>query len=269
MKRPPENLREIWELEFNQFYSFPVVEGIVAIFLAIAFASTIGIFGSHIGVYIEPGATWNGTAVIESVSEYRWTITASAYASSALGFGQILAFLIPLFLASTLAGRFEDGTLQTYLSYPIQRSTLLMVKVSGVIVVLGTVATFASFSMIFLFIPGSKDAFSILLVTSALWAFIMLLASGTTLISIATRNGAATAIIGIILWYAAQMIAGSQATPSTVRAVLNPISLASNYVAGGLVVPQITEVYVGIVGAMIIGVLGLAASVFLFEKVEI
>ncbi len=269
MKREGGNLRSIYELEINQSYSFPTVEAVVVVFLFIAFISTLGVFGAGRYVLLRPGPEWNGTAAIESFVEYRQTMTASVYGFSALSFSHVLTFVVPLLVAFTLAGRFEDGTLHTYLSYPVDRITFLAVKVSGMIVLLGMSATFSSLSVIFIFVPGNREVFSILLLSAALWAFIMLLTSVTTLISIISKKAEVTAIMGIALWYVIALVIVMPSIPDVIRNVLNPILLTNAFVSGGDMGLQAGEVFFGICGAVLIGVVALIASIITFEKAEI
>jgi hypothetical protein len=137
MKKSVRTLLAVCSLESDLSYSFPYVEGIVVIFLFTAFISVFSAVAGGPYINIRPGLAWNTTQSVATYEEYRNTMAASVYGVSALGFSYILAFLVPLLTTFTLTGHFEDGTLPTYLSYPISRSSLLLVKASMMIIVLG------------------------------------------------------------------------------------------------------------------------------------
>lgn len=269
MRRTVRTLLAIYSLESDLSYSFPYVEGIVVVFLFIAFTSVLSVFGEGPGVLIRPGPAWNATQSVAFYEEYRNTMAASAYGVSALGFSYVLAFLVPLLVAFTLAGRFEDGTLHTYLSYPISRSSLLLVKTSMMIIVVGLSTTVSALSVVLFFSRNVAVDAAIILLLAALWSYIVLLTCATTLVGVISKNAGATAIVGVLLWYFLTIIVAMPLLPAIARDVLNPILAVTSSIGSGVPGLHIGEALIGIGGASLIGVLVLIASIIVFERSEI
>ncbi len=269
MRKKARTLLAVCSLETDLSFSYPYIEGVVVVFLFIAFSSALSAFGPGPYVYIKPGPAWNATQSIAIYEEYRNSLAASVYGVSALGFSYVLAFLVPLLTAFTLAGRFEDGTLHTYLSYPISRSSLLLVKASMMIVVLGLSTTVSALSVVLFFSAGVVIDTTIILLLAALWSYVILLTCITTLIGVVSKSAGATAIVGVLLWYVITLIIAMPLLPDIAQTVLNPILAVAASVSSGVPELHIREALIGISGASLIGVIALIVSVIIFKRSEI
>jgi ABC-type transport system involved in multi-copper enzyme maturation permease subunit len=269
MKKSVRTLLAVCSLESDLSYSFPYVEGIVVIFLFTAFISVFSAVAGGPYINIRPGLAWNTTQSVATYEEYRNTMAASVYGVSALGFSYILAFLVPLLTTFTLTGHFEDGTLPTYLSYPISRSSLLLVKASMLIIVLGLSTTVSALSVVLFFSRGVPLDTTIILLLAALWSYVVLLTCVTTLVGVLSKNAGATAIVGVLLWYVITMIVATPLLPDIARGVLNPILAVAASVGSGAPGLHIGEALIGVGGASLIGLVALIVSVIVFERSEL
>jgi len=183
----------------------------------------------------------------------------------------LLAILIPLLTSLSIANSYEDGTLKTFLTYPVRRFSLLAVKVSQVVILPGLVTTLASTMSIYIFIPEMISMMpEFVLLIGAMWIFILLLMSVTTLISVFSRRITVSAVGGIAFWYSIQLLLNLGGLPPVFSQVLNPLGTAITFVsATGSSTMLFTELISSLVGALAAGILISSMSFFLFESAEI
>ena len=116
MRERLSELRKLSRLELTLSYRFPAIEFLIAI---LVFSSGLGVLSigmTSIGMNLDPDPYYNATQTTEHYTEYMVQEKTLAYVQALATCTNVLFFLIPLFVAFTVARPFEDGTLKTILS---------------------------------------------------------------------------------------------------------------------------------------------------------
>ena len=265
-----EKLRAVIGLQWANSYRFPIVEVILATFLFIGFASVLAsLFIYHPRLRITPGPSWIATQWLDFYSQLVSEAATSAYAFSALNCVYVLVLVVPLLVVFSVARGFEDGSHQTMLSYPVRRSTLLLTKICSIVVLTGTSVTAALWVAVSLLSPGGSELHNLLLVTGSLWAFIFLVVSSTTLISVLSRRTMLAAFLGVGFWYGVMSLAFTPNASLILGGVLNPVSVANELINGWGTEVVFADVVLCTVGAAAIALSLLMVSLTLFDTTEV
>lgn len=275
MRWSHSNWLAILRLETDYSFRFPVVEGVLAVFLSIAVTIGIGTGGLHQFLSIAPGPGWTGSEMLEYYLGHLRDIATSAFVLTVRLFTYAQVAIIPLVVASSFGKSFDDRTLQTFLSYPITRKTLFLLRAGLVATLCGVIGTATSFLSVYLLIPGPKETVSFVLITAAFWLQILFITSITMLIAVVFKSGPATAGGGIgalfIVSWIANIMAASDVTKvsDTVQGLLSPVTLAIRLVSQEALAITPSEVAAVLLGAGLLGLGVLLLSSVLFERVNI
>lgn len=264
------NIRAIIELETGYTYRFPTFEVILVLLVYVAFMSSLS-FSSFYEIVVSRSPYYNGTNMLGHVdsliNETRTRILAFAF----YPYTHLLAMLIPLLVSLSVANCYEDKTLQTFLTYPVRRFTLLAVKASYAAVLPGAIAILSSICAAYFFIPEMESMiweFTLLVV--AMWIFIIFILSVSTLISILSRRITIAAVGGIAFWYSVQLLINLGGLPQMYSQLLNPLGTTISFIsATGSATMLFTDLVFSLIGTLIIGVVILSVCFALFERAEI
>lgn len=258
MKKMFKKALGLLRLEAGSSYRFPIVEALTAICVFIAFNNALSA-GFPVGFRVEMPEDLLPVLEQQVSAIVRRTIGAFAY---------LLVFVVPMITSFTVAKCFEDGTFQTLLTYPTKRSTVLGTKVSIALLLPATMSTLAATSAIYLTSPLEPHIDEIILLNAALWLFVLLLTSVTTLMSIVLRRAAASAIGGAGLWFSVATLMDSGGVSGIAKSLLLPLSAASNFILQEGAI-TITSLLVGFAGSLVITAVSFALSFLLFERSEL
>jgi ABC-type transport system involved in multi-copper enzyme maturation permease subunit len=244
------------ELERAISYRFPVPEGIVSIFLFLALSSI-------------------STLEILNISNLEY-LSFLAYAQGASIIAMFNVIVTPMFLSHTFVRGFSDGTMTTYLSYPISRFNIMVLKVYLPTVFLGCSVTIPLVLYIHIAFSGITPLNVVILYTIALWATIIFVGGVTSLIAVISKSVIATSFVSIATVYSlfAANISNYK-NPYIVQGTFNPVDIVTRYYSGVLnpdinpPPPTILDVTGSFIGAIFIGIGLLILALFIFKLREV
>ena len=259
--------RELLSIFLHEDYRLPVLELFAFLFTASVFFASNPLQG------------------------YNLTSIAFSYVQSAAVL-PLLIFMILIWknIAFGLGGDFEKGVVQTYLTYPLSRTKLLIARlVSSVLIALGVLAL-AQFLGMYLVAPQFATAESGVLVFGFLTALAnpLLLTSIVLLVAVLTKQGGLSLIVGILLYFVLQFMliiilnyAYSIQNYYLVVAsfLLNPMEALQYYLngTGGFIgtplsvwIPNLQNVAQIVVGTYVVtGAITIAAFVWFMRRLEV
>ena len=269
LNRALEDIRRAVKLEVNLSYRFPVIEGAAAIILFICGIATTSVFSRGPGMNIDPTFGYNGSeAVVTYLSIIEGAAT-TAFATSLINCTNILIFLVPIFFGFILSRTFEDGTLRTFLSYPISRNMFLISKISLATIFFGALSVMAAYIWVTVLFPVAINTINILWLTLSFFLFIFIMSVTLTLIAVLSRNAAVTTVLGIFAWYATTIIVEISGTPIFVVGVLNPIKAVFGFINGNIGPEAVGEVAFALVAVFAASVALCFAGLKIFSRTEI
>jgi hypothetical protein len=255
-------------LEFESTFRFPIIEGLICFLVFLQFSGATMV-KPELGFRGSTDESLNITDIALQNSESIEARTTSLVAGAFNGVTLVLVFILPMLVAFTLALGFENGSFRTYFSYPINRSFLLISRMLILILVTGLAVTLSSLSAIYFLLPMVLQSESIFLLILGLWTFIILVTSGSTLISIISQRALSTAVVGIGVWYSLVVLLNFDEIPRLIRSIVNPLTAAIiPYVSGNTVVTY-GDVILALLGTSIVGIVFLCISLVLFDHAEI
>ena len=182
---------EIFASALNEDYRFPLLE-----IFAFLYALATFTFASFVSSAIQSGAG-QGDAVA-------YTLT-----SSLLGF-PLFIFVILIFknIAYGIGNDIEKGIVQTYLSYPLKRRSILTAKLLSALGV--GLLLFLSIQLMGLFFLApdvvGPHIGTVLLTYVASMSYPFLLAGIILLLALILRRGGLALVVGIVLYFAASIV---------------------------------------------------------------
>ena len=246
-------------LENATSYRSPIPEGIVSIFLFIALTSIIPleILGGNISRTLE-------------------YLTFRTYAQGAFSIAMTMVFVAPMFLSNTFVRSFSDGTMKTYLSYPISRFKIMVLKIYLPTIFLGFSASIPLVLSIHIAFMGTTHLDVVLLYSTALWVTTILVVGVTSIIAVTTKNVIATSFTSMATSYSLSVLGlMSYKSPYIIQGTLNPVHIVSSYF-GGVLNPDITpppptslDVFGSFIGAISIGIGLLVLALIVFRMREV
>jgi ABC-type transport system involved in multi-copper enzyme maturation permease subunit len=242
------------ELERAISYRFPVPEGVVSIFLFVVLSSisTLEILDAYTLEYI----------------------SFQAYAQGAFTISMVTIIVAPMFLSYTFVSEFSDGTMTTYLSYPISRFNIMVLKVYLPTIFLGFSITIPLALYIHFVFMGTAHLNVVLLYIIALWTTMIFVGGMTSIIAVISRSVIATSFISIAITFSLSFASlMSYYNPYIIQGTFNPVLIVTRYFTG-IFNPVINPpTILDVIGSFIcatsigIGLLGLAFLIFRFREV--
>jgi len=251
------------ELEISSNYTTPVLEGLIALLVF------LGFFGVTFMVHdlaIPIGSNLPPAFVSESLQH----ASSLAYLNSITISSQLMMFLLSMLITRTLARGFEEGLLTTYLSYPVSRSCLLILKVGIPVMIVGLTTTSVSIIANWLFFSSAGNIYTVLLITGALWLQIVLIATSVALIAIATKSVFTSTTIGVGVWYLLLFLVPSyEWIPLALRSILSPVMIVGKYLILPSLGPTITDLTISLVGGLMLFMILSILTYVTFKRTEV
>ncbi|MHA1970684.1 MAG: hypothetical protein ACTSXE_02425 [Candidatus Thorarchaeota archaeon] len=260
---------DVTRLEFRHSYRSPLVEFITVFFLYIAFSATYAWASRPLWIGTIPGPTWNGTAQIDYFQSFMNSISTTTLVSSLDQLWAVIMFIMPLIVAFTTARSFEDGSLRTLLSYPVERTHLLLMRILVPFLIIGGISTLSVLLAQFLMVPAVIDIGAFLSYFGIFYLAIILVIASISLLAIVTKRMMATAVGGVAVWYGLLIFSWTSACPRVLFWIMNPIYMFSQYNLGGELAPVLGDVLytIGVMSVMV--VVFILSAIMLFKKVEV
>lgn len=258
MRTRLRRLSSLLRIEFGISWRFPILEGLAAILFFGFLLNTIR-FG-----YNANFTTGNAQQVLNFLDG----LAPRMLYNGMLSFNSLI-LLVPILVAIAVARPFEDGFYRTHLTLPVKRLTLLVTKAGLVILFLAGLLSFAIMTTIILAFPLLPTAADLILVIVAIWLFIALQVSISTLIAVLTRKLTTTVIGGFGFWFVVMSLLSLEGVPSLVMVILNPMTAAIEFITQGLRAPVIEDLQIGLVISLMIVVVSFILSFVIFERTEV
>ncbi len=257
---------EILSAALQEDYRFPILEIFVFLYAIATFALAAVFFGA-----------------LPSGSSAQSALNLIDTASGTPLF--IFIILVLKNIAFGLGGDLERGTLQTFLSYPITRRGIITAKLLSALGL--SLAVFLGLQLLGLSILSpsifsSQPQVVILAYLSSL-CYPLILTGIILMITLLIRRGAIALVVGIVLYFAAQIVPGiifflafatRNILPLQILSVFNPsLALSAHYntFAGGpfgesLWTPSLQDVYTFIIAGYILMIAFFAVAYYIFDR---
>ncbi len=266
MKQKLAKLMAQFQIEMRMSYRFPVIEGLAAfIFLP-------SIWGAV--------AIWKAVSVSSDALEYfvyaEFGFSGAHLGTSMAGLTQWLPIIVIVLVSFTVAKSLEDGYIQTLLTYPVERVTVLLVKIICVIVIPAGLMTFTSLFAILFVIPQAPLLGHVSIMLLGVWISILLFATLSMLVAVITKKVSATAIFGLAYGIITPYLLNDTAVPNIIRVALNPLGAAHRYITNhssymmfGTEMTPLIDLQIGFGISLMISLVLLAFTLWLFTRSEI
>ncbi len=266
MKHKLAKLMAQFQIEIRMSYRFPVIEGLTAL-----------IFLYPIWIAI---STWQDVNIRPDTLEYfvyaEFGFSGKHLATLMTGMLQWLPIIVIVLVSFTAAKSFEDGYIQTLLTYPVERVTVLLVKIICVIVIPAGLMTFTSLFAILFVIPQSPLLGDVSIMLSGVWISILLFATLSMLVAVITKKVSATAIFGLAFGIVTPLLLSNTAFPNFVRVALDPFGAAYRYITNhstylmlGTEMTPLFDLQIGFGISLMISLALLAFTLWIFTRSEI
>jgi len=265
--------RNIWAglvFEIEATYGYNLLEAIAGFILFFCIVLVKNATWIKLGIRIPSDPAWNAIEAYEFYVERIGESAVSVYSISALGISSIVAFVLPILVMFSIARGFEDGSLQTRLSYPIGRSRLLLTKVVAALGLFGSMTSVSMFLAVSIISPGTPRVDHVLLILGALWAFMLLVIASSTLIALLVKRQLVGVLIGVALWLGIGVMRVLPDIFVPLENLLNPMTPIYEFFN----FPWMTDILFSDLVIYVIGTIALALSLLMicivyFEKVEV
>jgi ABC-type transport system involved in multi-copper enzyme maturation permease subunit len=266
MKQKLAKLMAQFQIEMRMSYRFPVIEGLAAlIFLTPIEAAVL---------------TWNAVSINPDRLEYfvfaEFGFSGMHLGNLMFGLTHLLPILVPVLVSFTAAKSFEDGYIQTLLTYPVERVTVLLVKIICVIIIPAGLLTFTSLFAILFIIPQAPLLGHVSIMLLGVWISILLFAALSMLVAVITKKVSATAIFGLAFGIVTPILLNNPDIPNSIRVALDPFGAAyryivnhSNYSMFSNEVTPLIDLQIGFGISLMISLVLLAFTLWIFTRSEI
>jgi len=192
------------------------------------------------------------------------------------GLTQWLPIIVIVLVSFTAAKSFEDGYIQTLLTYPVERVTVLLVKVICVIIIPAGLLTSSYLFAILFIIPQAPLLGPVSIMLLGVWISILLFATLSMLVAVITKKVSATAIFGLAFGIVIPLLLNNPAFPNIVRVALNPFDAAYRYITNhstylmlGTEMTPLIDLQIGFGISLMISLVLLVFTLWLFTRSEI
>lgn len=266
MRQKLAKLMALFQIEMRMSYRFPVIEGLaVLIFLSPIWAAVM----IWQAVNIRPDT-------LEEFLFAEFGFSGKHLATLMTGLTQWLPIIVIVLVSFTAAKSFEDGYIQTLLTYPVERVTVLLVKIICVTVIPAGLMTFTSLFAILFVIPQSPLLGHVSIMLLGVWISILLFAILSMLVAVITKKVSATAIFGLAYGIVTPYLLNDTVVPNIIRVALNPFGAAyryitshSSYMMFGTEMTPLLDLQIGFGISLMISLVLLVFTLWLFTRSEI
>ncbi|MCF2137220.1 MAG: ABC transporter permease [Candidatus Thorarchaeota archaeon] len=268
MNRRLKRFKVLLTFELTTHYSFPFLEGIIAVTILLAFyfmASTP--LAAH--YLILPTLSANESAALVAAIN-QWIALHAAYhlGGWSLRMSVFLSFLVPLLTSLSFARDMDQGMFRTLCSYPIARSQLLLSKELIVLIATCGTATLSLILGLITFEPGPVRMDILILCILVVWAPLLFVSTVTALIAILSKSLPASLFGGIGVSIAMQALSYFRSVPAGVASFLNPSIILIQYIQEDFFVPLLVALVYGIMVSIIASGIFMIIGVDYFKKME-
>ncbi|MDF1537980.1 MAG: hypothetical protein P1Q69_03665 [Candidatus Thorarchaeota archaeon] len=254
-----KKVTKLTRIEFATSYRFPMLEGLVALFFFLLFWNTLGGWSTRVF----------GIGQFDRINYVLGSLVPSRLFFGASPFASLMAILVPILVALSIAKPFEDGYIRTLATYPLRRSSILITKILLIIVVPATTISTALLCAIALVYPGFPAASDISIVLISIWLMISLQTAVCTIIAVFSKRLSITALFGVGFWFVVIVILGQPDTSPLLVSTLNPIRAATEFVWALPTAPVFGDIVGGAIIAFVLSVLLTITSIIVFSRMEI
>ncbi len=270
MKSKARNIWAGFVFEIEATYGYNFLEAIAGFILLFCIVIVKNATWIKFGIRIPSDPAWNATESYENYVELIGESAVSVYSISSFGMISLVAFILPILVMFSIARGFEDGSLQTRLSYPIGRSRLLLTKVVAALGLFGSLTSISMFLAVTIISPGTPRVDHVLLILGALWAFMLLVIASSTLIALLVKRQLVGVLIGVAFWLGIGVMGVLPDIFTPLENLLNPMTPITYFFN----TPWMTDVLFNELVVYVIGTIALALSLLMicivyFEKVEV
>jgi len=258
MRTKLKRILSLLRIEIGVSWRFPILEGVAAILF-------FGFLMNSLSMGRETGFS---TGNPQPVFDFLDGLAPLMLHRGMMSFNT-LVLLAPILVAIAVARPFEDGFYRTHLTLPVKRLTLLVTKAGLVILFLAGLLSSAIMITIPLTYPLLPTVADLFLVIVAIWLFIALQVSISTLIAVQTKRLTTTVIGGIVFWSVNMSLLGLEGYPSIAAVILNPMTAATEFITQGHRAPVIADFQLGMVISLMIVVVLFILSFMIFERTEV
>ncbi len=268
-------IRAVFEFEFDVSFPFPLAEALSIVLGVLVAMSIVMMHQSYATFLVYPSELeWLNLSQLENL--ILQVSHADFYLLSGPIFNMTILLIIalPMLCAFRVAGPLENGVLKTMLSYPIRRQELLILKGIEIMALICLPTTMGSLAIIVLY-NGLSVGIEFLLVIVSFWTLAFTILSSSFLLSVITQSSAKAAFSGVALWAVLLLVGMFAKIPVVLRGIPNPVILTIGYFGGFSlgnqydVAPVLNDVFVSIIGNLLMGILMFIASIRYFRRVEI
>ncbi|MHA1652626.1 MAG: ABC transporter permease subunit [Candidatus Thorarchaeota archaeon] len=251
-------------------YRSPVIELLVAIVVFVAGAGALrATMGMTVSSRIQAIPFYNATQTCEMFTQGVEMQLTMGLILALYNVWYTMVLLIPPIVAFTFARRFEDGTMRTFLSYPIDRRQLIVTKMIVLFLVVWIPGVIISVTWIYLPFLGIVDWAGIVLTIAVATVALMLLVTGTFAIAAVTRKSATTTVVAMMMWIVLLITFSSQGTIPPFMAIGNPMNLVLEFLMGGTNAPHLGDVILGLVVDAMLATLAGVVAIKAFDMAEV
>jgi ABC-type transport system involved in multi-copper enzyme maturation permease subunit len=266
MKQRLVKLMAQFQIEIGMSYRFPVIEGLAALFFLTPIWAAV--------------MTWQAVSINPDRLEY-FIFAEYGFSGEHLGYcmtglTQWLSIIVAILVSFTVAKSFEDGYIQTLLTYPVERVTALLVKIICVIVIpAGLITSTYLFAILFV-IPQPPLLGDVSIMLLGAWISILLFATLSMLIAVITKKVSATAIFGLAFGIVTPLLLNNPDIPNNIRVAMDPYSAAYRYIVNhstypmfGIEATPLIDLQIGFGISLMISLVLLTFTLWLFTRSEI
>ncbi len=262
-----KNLRAIIAIEFENMAYFPILEGIVCLLVFFCVGTLLG--GFMESVFIVPRSVYNGTGIEANILEAIRKDNTQAAAGPLISLPYVLSLIAPLLSTLSLTRPIEDGTLRTYLSFPVSRSTILFVKFLLVNLLLWGISMGGWIIQIVLGIPNFQQYPTLLFWSLVLLLNCMLITSTCFLVSMLSKRTETSLLFGLGMWYLLTMMSTNYNLSIQVRGVFYPVVMIWASIYYGTSYVSANQFILPIIGTIVLIALAYSACHLIFQGMEV
>ncbi len=269
--RTSRYLKKLLFLEITTSYSFPMIIGFFGIICILTGLSAMNIGFVPLLFGWDSEEPFNG---VEDVQRYlgdfsfrRGLILSESFTYSLLA----LSFLIPLIIAFNLSRMLEDGTMRTILSYPVERTRYLTIKISLVTTLLYILVLSSTIFWMYFWYPLGIGVDNMTLLLASSFVTLLMIVSSTTFLAVLTKNMFRTAIIGASFWGSISYLieTTTDAVPFVIVQLVSPFRVLKIYLAGYIMDINLIDVYLSLAGSVFISLVFMLLAVIIFRRTEV
>ncbi len=226
-----ERIHTVLQFERESSYRFPSIVAVLCVFIAVGIHAAVTHNYFNFDIRMDQTPAPGSADRLEYFSELILTHGLAVLGSCVSNCVFVLILLVPLLVAYNFTTGYSSGLMQTLLTYPISRASLLLMKFLPIFLLVSCSACLGSLAGVFFFVPVAPDLGHTLLLLLSIWTLALLMVSVAGLVAVISRNALVTSFGCVSLWFMAFIGVTSPETDELVKMVLFPPFAAANYAA--------------------------------------